>query len=219
MVASSALGRMTVSNEILLKSARLHGTPLIDAPTSWEYFKWKLEYDADRTAKPEDATSLHIARGLESLMKTEFQWIGNVPPKALIELRKSGALVEIRRVIGSGIDRLAHEDPNDFEASADAILKNLCDAFAEHQKQVDVLRKKKWKFAAKDIGTWLVAGAVEIAAAATGTPLYGLLAFAAGQLFDAPKLKDIPESLRALAAESRKTKNSPVGLLFRYKKT
>jgi hypothetical protein len=33
-------------------------------------------------------------------------------------------------------------------------------------------------------------------------------------MFDVPKLKDIPQSIRDLAEENQKVKKSPVGLLF-----
>ena len=46
MVASTCLGRMMQSTDLLLKSRFLGATPLIDAPTSWQYFNWKLEYNA-----------------------------------------------------------------------------------------------------------------------------------------------------------------------------
>jgi hypothetical protein len=92
IVAAMALGRMSVCNEILIKSAKVNGIPLIDAPTSWEYFKWKLEYDTERTFPNEDFSKLHIVKGLEGLSNTNLKWIGKIPPKGLIELRKTGAI-------------------------------------------------------------------------------------------------------------------------------
>jgi hypothetical protein len=55
-----------------------------------------------------------------------------------------------------------------------------------------------------------------VTAAATGYPVWALAAYAADQLLGAPRLKDIPESIRKLALESQKLKQSPVGLLFKY---
>lgn len=48
MLALQAFGRMRQANDLLLRSQRLGGTPFIDAPTSWRYFQWKLEYDVAR---------------------------------------------------------------------------------------------------------------------------------------------------------------------------
>ena len=61
----------------------------------------------------------------------------------------------------------------------------------------------------KDVGTWVVIGSVEVAAAARGMAMYGLAALAADQLFDVPRLKDLPGG--------KELKRSPVGLLFRTK--
>jgi len=80
------------------------------------------------------------------------------------------------------------------------------------------LKAKKWKFAGKDLGSWLVVGSLEVAAALTGTPVWGLATIAADQLLDVPKLKDIPKSIREIADENNKLKKSPVGMLFKIKK-
>ena len=117
IVASQAMGRMAVSNEILIKARRMRGTPIIDAATSWVYLTWKLEYDAGKAE------------------------------------------------LGSGLK---------------------------------------------------VVGTMEVTAAATGLPVWGLATIAANQVFDIPKLKDIPASIKELAQESKKLKLSPVGMLFTY---
>jgi hypothetical protein len=45
-------------------------------------------------------------------------------------------------------------------------------------------------------------------------PLFGLGAFAANQLFDVPKLKEIGPKFEKLQKEIKKEKRSPVGILF-----
>lgn len=42
LLVLQAIGRMGTSNELLVRASRLKGTPIIDAPTSWQYFSWKL---------------------------------------------------------------------------------------------------------------------------------------------------------------------------------
>jgi hypothetical protein len=44
--------------------------------------------------------------------------------------------------------------------------------------------------------SWLVIGDVEVAAAVTGMPLYGLAALASNQLLEVPKRKDFPGKVR-----------------------
>jgi hypothetical protein len=218
IVASQALGRMSISNEVLLRSRRLSGTPIIDAQTSWKYFTWKLEYDAEKAAKEHNLKDLHILRGLQNLSENEMVWLGHIPIDALIEIRKSGALDEIRHILGNGVENLAKANPHNFFRTTDQIFDNIYEAFEKHKENIKRLRSKKWKFAGKDIGTWLAVGTLEITAAATGIPVWGLSTVVAHQLLDAPKLKDIPKSIKQLAQESNKIKKSPVGMLFKYSK-
>lgn len=218
VLASQAVGRMSVSNEILTKSRRLNGTPIIDAPTSWKYLSWKMEYDAERASAEFISPEMHIIKGLNDLARTDMQWLGNIPPDALIELRKDGALDEIRNILGNGINGLIEANPLNFHRSKDHLFENIDNAFTQHQKKIEELNAKKWKFAGKDIGSWLVVGSVEVTAAITGMPIWGLATIAAGQLMDVPKLKDIPKSIRELADQNNKLKKSPVGMLFNIHK-
>jgi hypothetical protein len=215
IVAAMALGRMSVCNEILIKSAKVNGIPLIDAPTSWEYFKWKLEYDTERTFPNEDFSKLHIVKGLEGLSNTNLKWIGKIPPKGLIELRKTGAIDEIRQILSKGIDEIVLSNELDFLTTSNKVLENLHLAFKQHEESINKLIAKKWKVAGKDFGSWIVMGS-----ACIGTPLYGLSTLALNQILDAPKIKDLPKTLdkmKEIENEKANIKRSPLGLIFKYK--
>lgn len=218
ILASQALGRMSTSNELLVKARRLRGTPIIDAPTSWQYFVWKLEYDAAQAQAVDGLQDLHAIRGLQTLALNEMRWLGRVPPAALIEVRKAGALGEVRSILANGVEELATANPTNFHRTSDLVFDNIHAAFAAHQKNVEELTSKKWRFAGSDIGSWVVVGSLAATAAATGTPVWGLAALAADQLLKAPKLRDIPKSIKDLAEETGKLKRSPVGMLFTYSK-
>lgn len=214
-VFMDALGRMHQVNDTLRKSHQLRGIPLVDAPTSWDYFRWKVEYDATRFGSG-GGTDLHLVNAVLNSSKegSDLAWLGNVPVDALIQLRRDDALPELRLLLGDGVQRLVTLEPSDFGSTEALVEANLKLAFAEHQKKLDSLRDKKWKFGAVDIGSWLVVGGVEIAAAITGTPLYGLSALAAHQVLDVPKLKEIPSKFRELQSQDDSLRRSPVGLLF-----
>jgi hypothetical protein len=216
LVATQSMGRMGTSNELLIKAARFGGSPVIDAPTSWQYFAWKLEYDAERASAANAELVLHVLKGLGSLASGEMQWLGRVPSSALIEIRKVGALPELREMLSKGVEDLVQTNPANFYRTTDRVFDNIHAAFSQHQKNIDALKEKKWKFATKDIGTWLAVGSIEVAAALTGTPIWGMATIAANQLTDAPKLKELPASIKKLAEESKRLKRSPVGLLFQY---
>ncbi len=218
IVASLGLGRMTVCNELLLKAQKLRGIPLIEAPTSWQYFKWKLEYDTERTYRNKDFSKLHIVKGLNGLSNTPLQWIGKIPPEGLIELRRTGAINELRTILSKGIKDLENANEFDFNATSNKVFENLNLAFRQHTDNIRILKNKKWKFAGKDIGSWLAIGTIEVAAACLGTPLLGLSSIVANQLLDAPKIKDIPASIKKLQKEDSDLKKSPIGIMFKYKK-
>ena len=222
MLAMQSIARMSISNEILVKSRKLNGTPIMDVPTSWRYLVWKMEYDAVRAERETGACDLHIVRGLQELAGNEMEWLGNIPIDALIEIRRQGAMEEIREILRKGVNDLVNSNPGNFHHSRDRVFDNINQAFAEHREKIKNLRRKKWKFAGKYIGSFLVKGPLEIAAAATGTPLWGLTtiaAIAADELLDMPKLRDIPQSIRDLAAETDKIHKSPVGMLFSVSKS
>jgi len=220
IIAQLGMGRMSVANELLIKSSKLGGTPLIDAPTSWEYFKWKLEYDSERTHPNNTNADLHIVKGLNHLGNTHLQWLGKIPPEGLIEIRKSGAIDEIRAIISKGIDEITMADSLNFVSTSHKVFNNINKAFKQHQDNIKKLNNKKWKIAGKDIGTWLVAGSIEISAAATGSPIFGLPTVVLNQLFDMPKLKDLPKSynkIKEVEKKKQELSRSPLGMIFKYK--
>lgn len=221
IVSMLGLGRMSVCNELLIKSTKVGGVPLIDAPTSWEYFKWKLQYDSERTHPNKDFSKLHTVKGLNGLSNTNLSWIGKIPPKGLIELRKNGAINEIREILSNGIEELVSANEMDFSKTSHKVFNNLNSAFNQHQENIKELINKKWKIAGQDFGSWIVMGTVEIASACIGTPLYGVSTAVLNQILDAPKLKDLPKSIdkiKDIEEEKKNLKKSPLGLMFKYKK-
>jgi len=220
IVSMLGLGRMGVCNELLMKSLIVNGVPLIDAPTSWEYFKWKLEYDSERSFPNQNFDKLHVVKGLNGLTDTKLSWIGRIPPEGLIELRKSGAIDEVRAILSNGIEELIKSNELDFAATSNKVFENLNQAYLQHQQNISALKNKKWKVAGKDFGSWIVMGTIEIAAACTGTPLYGISTVVLNQILDAPKLKDLPntvDKLRDIEQEKRNLRKTPMGLIFKYK--
>jgi hypothetical protein len=213
--AMQCMGRMMQATDILLKSRYLYGTPLLDAPTSWKYFNWKLEYNS--AMADDEVTHLHMIKGLQRVADTDMQWLGNIPSEALIEMRQQGAFEEIRETLSAGINEIANAKPDGFFRSSDQIVNNVQDAFEKHQENIKELKAKGLKFAGHDLGSWLVAGTVEVAAIATGTPAFGAAAFAINQVIDAPKLKEIPERFRDLRNAHQELKKSPMGLLFAHR--
>lgn len=210
------VGRMRQANDVLLRSRHLGGVPLIDAPTSWRYFQWKLEYDAGKIDH-DNLVNLHLSKALQTAADGEMTWLGNVPPTALVEMRKVGAISELRQVLSAGVAEMVETNPSNFHRTSDQVIHNLQSAFDAHRKELATLKGKKWRFAGVDLGTCVVRGAVEIASAC-GVPVVSLIKTALEEVVDAPKIREIPERYRQLKEEDKRLKGSPVGILFRHQR-
>ena len=47
-----------------------------------------MEYDADRAEQETEVQNLNIVKGLQELAGSDMEWLGNIPPDALIEVRQ-----------------------------------------------------------------------------------------------------------------------------------
>jgi hypothetical protein len=216
LVAGTCLGRMVQATDLLFKSRYLSGVPLVDAPTSWQYLNWKLEYNA--AAGVGDSAALHMSRGLQRASEFDEQWLGKIPSESLIEMRRQGAFQDIRNAISKGVSEIAATKPEAFFRSSDKIVENIRDAFERHSKEVKQLKSRWIKFAGHDLGSMLIAGGIDVASIITGTPTFGAASFAVNQLVDVPRLRNIPERFRELKNAHLELKKSPMGLFFRHRK-
>lgn len=210
------LTRFAQANDSFQRSRELRGTPIVRAETSWMWFNWMLRANA-QVLDDGVLTGLHVARALGTTVKKEIAWLGNVPPEALIEIRKVGALDEIRTLLGNGIKELVDARPENFHRTGDKVFDNLYSAFHAHEKQMDMLRMKKWKFAGLDVGSFFVVGGIEMTAALTGLPLFGAAAATASRLGVIPTAKELKEKFSKLREENAKLNGTGVGILFKHR--
>jgi hypothetical protein len=215
-VIASTVGRMRQANDLLFRSTRLRGSPLIDAPTSWRYFGWKLSY-GDSGRNQEALTHLHMTKALQSAAAGEMQWLGNVPIEALVEIRKQDVLPELRMILSGGVRELIERRPDNFFRTGDQVVENIQNAFDEHRRKLSALTGKKWRCGGVELASCIVKGAVQIASAC-GVPVVSLIGAALDQAVDVPKIKDVPKRIRSLRDESRELNGSAVGMLFQLSK-
>jgi hypothetical protein len=207
--------RFAQANDAFQRSRSLRGTPVIRAETSWLWFNWMLRNNSNLTLDDE-LVNLHIARALNTIVPTEFSWFGNVPPDAVIEIRKAGALEEIRELLGLGVAELVQANPANFFRTGDQVFENFQRGLEDHQNRIKELRSKKWTFAGRDLGSFLVVGGIELTAAITGVPLFGAVAATAGMTGVIPTAKDLREKLAELRSRDSEIRNNGVGILFKH---
>jgi hypothetical protein len=215
-VYASSLGRMPQAMGAQHAASYFGGSPFINAETSWLYFTWLLEYQgAPREDNLTDRHSMHVVRALVSEANINLEWLGNVPPETVLEIRKRGLANELRQLLGQGVSNLIGINPDNYFRTADQVVDNLNSAFGKHQRALAEAREKKLKLYGIDVGACMVTGAVGVAAALTSDPTLGAISGVLG-IAGLPNLKDIKTKFKEISDEDKARRNSPTGLLFRH---
>lgn len=209
------MGRMMQIGEVVLKSQRLHGSPLIDAPTSWQYLLWKYEYDQARSAN-ETLTNVAIAHALQVAGSNDYGLLSQVPPRALVTLRKQGALAELREKFRKGIDSIRVETSAEgIQKVTEAVSRNLEEALEKHSEELKNIARDKRRFYGFEIARWIGLGGFSLAAAMTGNQ--GLaVAAASSALVGAKGVPELIEQGKAIHTRNVQLKQSAVGILARH---
>jgi hypothetical protein len=219
VVLEMVVGRMLQANDALFESSRYGGCPLIDAPTAWQYLLWKYEYDAQRVAEPRsDIGNVLLSNAVQAEGSRELGLISGVPPEVLIELRRNGAMADLREIIGKGISSLNLASSTTFSDVKDLVISNIDAAFAEHEHELRNLSSSHRRFFGVDVGRWVVVGGISIAAAASAGPTIGIIAQLLAMGLGLPSAVDLSKKLKELQSKGESLKRSPTGILFRHLK-
>jgi len=96
-------------------SQSLGSTPYINADTSWLYYTWLIEYESLRfEVDHEDRKNLHMVHAISNGLQDGFSWLGNVPVKKIIELRRNNLMDEVRSVLSNGVSHLIHASEGNY---------------------------------------------------------------------------------------------------------
>lgn len=217
-IFASSVGRMPQAMGAQLAAHNFGGSPFINAETSWLHFTWLLEYQgAPRDDDITNRHSMHVVRALVSESSTNLEWLGNVPPETVLEIRKRGLAGELRELLGNGVSSLISINPDNYFRTADRVVDNLDSAFRKHQQTLKEAKEKKLKLYGIDVGACAATGAVAVAAALTGNATLGAISGLLG-VAGFPNIKDIKTRYQQISAEEKARRESPTGLLFRHVK-
>jgi hypothetical protein len=160
---------------------------------------------------------MHVVRALVAEAHNNLEWLGNVPPETVLEIRRRGLADDLRELLGQGVSNLIGINPDNYFRTADQVVENLDTAFRKHQQTLREARSKKLKLYGIDVGACTVTGAVAVAAALTGNATLGAISGALG-VAGLPNLRDIKTKFKQIAAGDKARRESPTGLLFRHVK-
>lgn len=214
--ASLVIGRLYQANDLLRRSSELRGAPILTAPTSWEWFHRKLK--ADRPTSRVDSASIQIAHALRAAAEGQISWLGNIPPAALVEMRMSGAVDEIREMLRRSVANLNGAASCDFGTTTDRIVGDFQTALNDHKKKIDELTQKHWKFGGQDIASFVVHGGIAVAAALSQSPIVLVGSALYGLAGPTPKIQDIIRRQREISKERKSEAKTPIGILFELSK-
>lgn len=212
----ACLGRMPQALAAQQCASHYGGTPFIGVETSWRYFNWMLEYQGQAgTYAQADRESMHIVRALSAEADNNLQWLGNVPPETVLQIRKAGLAEELRSILGRGVAELISIRPNNYYRTADKVVDNLDRAFRAHQASLNEARLKKLKLYGIDVASCVAVGTIGVAAALTGNIALGAVGSVLG-VAGLPNLKDIKTKYTELKAEEHARNSAPTGMLFKH---
>lgn len=215
---ASSIGRMPQALGAQQAAHHFHGSPFINAETSWLHYTWLLEYQGgDREDDLTGRQSMHVVRALVAEAHNNLEWLGNVPPETVLEIRRRGLAADLRELLGQGVSNLIGINPDNYFRTADQVVENLDAAFRKHQEALIEARRKKLKLYGIDVGACTATGVVAVAAALTGNVTLGAISGVLG-VAGLPNLREIKTKFKQMAAEDKARRESPTGLLFRHVK-
>ncbi|WDJ94377.1 hypothetical protein [Xanthomonas campestris] len=218
LFAASA-GRMPQALASQEVARHFGGTPFIGAETSWQYYKWFLDYESiSSNEELQDRKSAHVTRALVAEGSRNLSWLGNVPPETVLEIRRNGHAEDLRKILSAGLDELILLKPDNYYRTSDRVVENLNRAFEQHERQLLEARNKKLKLFGIDVGSFVATGSIAVTAALTSNPTLGAASGILG-ILGLPNLREIRSKFKEQAAADLARKNSPTGLLFKHVKS
>jgi hypothetical protein len=210
-------GRMLQANELVLLSSSLKASPLISAPTSWQYLLWRYEYDA-KMARPElDPKDLLITNAILTRGdRDEVTLISGLSIEGIVALRKEGALSSMRELMRSGIARLDSASHSDLRLVSQEVSREIGEAFDKHDRDLAELKSGKTRFYGYDVASSIVTGGLAIAGAATGNIPLAVLAAVVNSALGAKSIPAMLGSWGDLKSREEGIKRSPAAILMKH---
>jgi hypothetical protein len=193
----------------------LNGTPLVDAPTSWQYLTWKYQYNLDQEpTEPALDDHLLIVRALQSINDDDRLRVLRASPDVLINLRRNGVLGDLREMLRTGIHNIESAAPSDVEGVTTAIAAAFGSAMQGHQKKLDELVNAGIRWYGLKLAPMVVSASISILGAATGNIPMATIGAVTSAL-GAPTAKDVLKDGKRIIAGYRRLRRSAAGILFR----
>ena len=213
-VMFTCTGRMPQALAARSNAENYRSTPYINAETSWLYYTWLLEYESfDFNLDDDSLKNFHMVHALSEGAQGNFSWLGNIPLKNILEIRRKGLMSEVRDILSNGVANIIQSSHMNFDASSQKVIDNVDNAFLQHQRFLDKARKEKIRILGKEVAPFIVNGIFGITSALVNKPELAVASVAIGSL-GVPTLKDIRSSFKDREEKIKKYKKTATGLMF-----
>ncbi len=219
LIVDNIIGRISSATELTVKSLVISGSPLIDAPTSWEYFKLYLQNDYKYKYKNEYKENIYITNSLNKISNTPLNWIRNIPVEKLVEIRGLSELQELRNIIIEGLYKFEENDLLDDTKLLTHITDNLEQAFNNYNNTIFELSNKMKLIIKNKAIPIIIKGAIDIYSIFKSSYWLSGAELVLEQFFDIPKYKEIRgtiKDIRNISQEKKQLKNSSIGMFAKY---
>ena len=210
IIMMNMMGRWLQLNTCLFYCDVYGGNPIMDAPTPWEYYQWKLKnYGKQATDNLTDSSSLaHLF--YSKMLNISFK--ENINAQAIIRLKQSGMMNEMRGIIRTAVNNIEVSETSDIQSLCSGLEEELEKIMKKHKTEVSKLKKDGVIFsinATASLATKVI-GAVGIA---TGNITLGLLSFAASEA-GTPTVKELIKNGGNVRSQSSLLKRNPIGFFI-----
>jgi len=208
-------GRLMQINDLLNCSLVQSSHPLVSAPVSFHWLKWKLKSNQELVIN-EFETPKKLELGItNALLSENSRWLANVPLSALVDLRQTGKLSELRSIIRVEIDSLSNVKIDSLSQIVNQVDYNLSTALVNHQNRIKELDTKL-----RD--ELLISGPTFLASIAAAFqpslfPFSPVWIQAIGGVLGTANLTEIVKSISGHIRERKKLSKTPVGILWSAK--
>ncbi|MCM8533154.1 MAG: hypothetical protein NE330_18445 [Lentisphaeraceae bacterium] len=207
-VRTQLFGKWMQLNSCLFHCELYGGVPIIDAPTPWQYYQWKLEFDNEFDGTNEAVEKTFVSHIFHSGL-LDVSFVENITAESIIELKKNGFLAELRTLIRESISDIEISKAESIDGMADNISAKLNELMDSHKEELEKLQKEGITFSVKStvsIGTKIAA----VVSTCTGNPTLGIISYLAGEV-GLPTMKDMLKDGKDLKNKSSLLKKNPIG--------
>jgi hypothetical protein len=147
----------------LLENAdELNSQPMLCLESHWHYYSLCVKMFEGRLLE-EKLLRPETVSTLRALNDTRFEWLGNVPIKALVELRQRNENEEFRNRIKGFTSALHESTIEDIDRVAAEVGRGIAALLSDHKKKVRAIREKYEqsyaKLAVAGLGAWITLAA------------------------------------------------------------